>query len=139
MKYLVYFLAFYTLSFVSQSVLAKQIDYSELEQHVKELTTVLSLSDVQIKKIQPTIEKSMRKQHKIFESFGIDIHNPDGQQADLGFFDAISLRKKLSRVRSETNKTLEELLSSEQMERFLQFQEERSTKMRQRIRDIRNR
>ncbi|MEO1035884.1 MAG: hypothetical protein AAFX44_10025 [Pseudomonadota bacterium] len=118
---------------VSPLVTAQEIDPAVIEQHMANTRERLSLSDAQVEQMAPIIEKSVAEQQEILLKYGVDPSNPGGASTSIGFRKARSMRHELEAVRETTVRSLEGILTAEQLAEFNLMQEERRAEMRKRM------
>jgi len=80
------------------------------DQRLAQLTTDLDLTDEQVEQLKPIIEKQTKKQQELFES------------ADA---DRAQMRAEMTKLRDETDKAYAEVLSEEQMVKYMELRMQR--------------
>ena len=105
-----------------------------LEDIFTETRSRLDLSDEQVEQITPILQSSFESRRAILMKYGIDIENRKPPAQKLGFRKARTLSKELERVSSSTSRKLDDILTKEQMSEYTTMQNERKSKMRERLR-----
>lgn len=117
MNHLIRFIAclfLITLFYVSPATAHRGPRVPNPEQIISTLTDRLNLTDEQVSQVHPIIEEQVAKQREIFERGRVERH----QQKE-------SLRSELEAIRNDTESQLETILTTEQMEAYREFQNER--------------
>ena len=92
------------------------------EQVISRLTERLELTEDQVTAITPIIEKNVEQRREIFDSY-----KGEGRQLKD------SMRNEMQTIGEETETQLSSVLTDEQMEKFLEFREERRERMGKRM------
>ena len=114
--------------------IADEIDPEAVERRVAEMAERLELSDEQIELIKPVLQEGMEKQEAVLESYGIDLSDERSGSPGLGFRKARAMRKEMTTLREGTRNSMQKILTQEQMDEFLQMQDERAAETRERLR-----
>ena len=94
----------------------------------------LDLSDEQAEKVAPILQSNFESQRAVLLEYGIDIESSKPAARKLGIRKARTLSNELKKVSSSTSKKLDDILTKEQMSEYTTMQNERKSKMRQRLR-----
>jgi Spy/CpxP family protein refolding chaperone len=117
-----------------QPVLAESDREVRFEERLAEAKERLDLSDEQLEQVKPVMQEATEAQRSILARYGIDLEAEGGSGNALGMREARKLRQDLSKVRADTLKKLDGILTDEQLEEFKKLQEERRQEMKERIR-----
>jgi hypothetical protein len=107
---------------------------ARFEERVAEARERLDLSDGQLEQVKPVMQAAAEAQRSILARYGIDLEAEGDPRNTLGMREALKLRDDLSKVRAETLKKLDDILTDEQLDEFKTLQEERRQEMKARIR-----
>lgn len=107
----------------------------QLEQYVLEAKDRMQLTDDQLDRIAPILGESIDKQRDILAQYGIDPDSSSEASRKIRFRDARAMKKALDEVRSATLESLGDLLTTEQLEEFIEMQDERRAAVRSRLRE----
>jgi Spy/CpxP family protein refolding chaperone len=107
---------------------------ARFEERVAEARERLDLSDGQLEQVKPVMQAAAEAQRSILARYGIDLEAEGDPRNTLGMREALELRNDLSKVRAETLKKLDDILTDEQLDEFKTLQEERRQEMKARIR-----
>lgn len=80
------------------------------DQRLAQLTTELDLTEEQVEQLKPIIEQQTKKQQELFEN------------ADA---DREKMRTEMTKLRDETDKAYSEVLSEEQMVKYMELRMQR--------------
>jgi len=92
----------------------------------------LQLTDEQTETVRPILEKATMQRHAILEKHGVDLEGTEKTDRP-GRRTLRRMRNDLQEVNKETQRELEEVLTSEQMKQWEALQEERRTEMRKKL------
>ena len=104
-----------------------------LEDIFAETKARLNLSDEQLEQVAPILQSSFESRRAILLKYGIDIESRKPAARKLGIRKARTLSNELKKVSSSTSKKLDDILTKEQMSEYTTMQNERKSKMRQRL------
>ena len=121
-----------TLSPLAVAAELSEEQQAKLQERMAETRARLELTDEQVEQMQPVMQSATEAQQAILQRYGIDLDDPSSNKR-LGFRDARKLKSDMSKVRSDTVKQLEQILSDEQLKEFKKIQEERRQEIKQRI------
>ena len=107
---------------------------AQREQRLAEVQARLNLTDDQLGQIRPVLQDAAEAQRSVLRRYGIDLEAAGGPKPKLGMRDGRKLRGDLQKVKSDTRKQLEGILTKQQLKEFEKLQQERSEEMRKRIR-----
>ena len=94
----------------------------------------LQLTDEQPETVRPILEEATRQRQAVLEKHGVDLEGTE--KADRpGRRTLRRMRNDLQEVNKETQRELEDVLTSEQMKQWEALQEERSAEMREQLLD----
>ncbi len=82
----------------------------DADQRLAQLTEQLDLTNVQVKQLKPVIDQQTKKQQELFENAGDD---------------RAKMRTEMTKLRDETDKAYAEVLSEEQMEKYMELRLQR--------------
>ena len=99
---------------------------------VQETQERLQLTEAQQETIRPILEESFEQRLAVLEKHGIDLENRDANERP-GFRTMRKLRKDMDKVRKETEKQLEDVLTADQMKEWKAIEEERRARMREQL------
>jgi len=105
-----------------------------LEDIFAETKARLNLSDKQVEQVEPILRSSFESRRAILLQFGIDIESRKPPAQKLGFRNLRTLSNELKKVSSSTSRKLDDILTKEQMSEYTTMQNERKSKMRERLR-----
>ena len=121
------------------SSLAQQADpdrVAELEGRIEQAKQRLNLTDEQIAQIGPILKSSFEATLQVLENHGVEFNREaaQGPRERLSFREMKAIRMDLQAVREETVAEMADVLTGQQMEEYLEIQEERRADLRERIR-----
>ncbi len=94
----------------------------------------LQLTDEQPETVRPILEEATRQRQAVLEKHGVDLEGTE--KADRpGRRTLRRMRNDLQEVNKETQRELEDVLTSEQMKQWEALQEERRAEMREQLLD----
>ena len=94
----------------------------------------LQLTDEQTETVRPILEEATRQRQAVLEKHGVDLEGTE--KADRpGRRTLRRMRNDLQEVNKETQRELEDVLTSEQMKQWEALQEERRAEMREQLLD----
>jgi len=105
-----------------------------LEDIFAETKARLNLSDKQVEQVEPILRSSFESRRANLLQFGIDIESRKPPAQKLGFRNLRTLSNELKKVSSSTSRKLDDILTKEQMSEYTTMQNERKSKMRERLR-----
>ncbi|MGD9263278.1 MAG: hypothetical protein PVG88_02950 [Methyloceanibacter sp.] len=122
------------LVFFSLSTLAEDDRATQLDQHLEQVNTRLSLTDEQFELMVPVLQNSMEAQQSILSYYGIDLKSHRSPVQKLGVSKALAMKQELDAIRADTLKAAEDILTEEQFDEFKSLQNERQAQMRRHFR-----
>ena len=90
----------------------------------------LQLTEEQRETVRPIVEEGFAQRLAVLEKYGIDLENQDAIER-LGFRTKRKLGKDMNKVRKETEKQLQAVLTADQMNLWKEMEEERRARMRE--------
>jgi len=103
----------------------------QLASQVEQSKELLQLTDDQVVAVEAILTNSFSERMGIMEKYGINLNDPNFKRP--GMSKMRRMGKDMDKVKSKTNKQLEEHLTSDQMETWETLEEERSARMRERL------
>ena len=101
----------------------------ERKEALKATMERLNVTDAQKADVEAILSKSGEKRQAILASYGVE----EGQKPKLNRRQLRSMREELRKVSQETNDSLGNILTSEQMDEFRKIQDEQREAMRARL------
>jgi hypothetical protein len=134
MKQYLICIAMIVLTFANSASFAQEERAATLEQRMEEARARLNLTDSQVEAITPVLEESMVAQQSILSRYGVDLESGTDPMQKLGRRTAMTMKKELDSVRTDTLDAVGDILTEEQFEEFKRLQRERQAEMRKRMR-----
>lgn len=135
MKRVVFFVAFVALFSCAPMAHTQGDRAAQIRLQVQQTIERLELTDEQIERFLPVVERSLLAQKELMAKYGLDPESRQAARPDRKTLKA--LRAEMEALRANTLAELEGILSDTQLTALIAIQEERRAAMQSRMRDSR--
>ena len=100
----------------------------QIEQHIENVSQRLQLTEAQRTDLEPILSKNFEDRMNILQSYGFSKET----RPKLSLRKKLALRSDMNELRDQTRQDVSVILNDQQMDRFLEIQEENRKRMRER-------